>query len=272
MKLPPQFQPVAALPTPLSNPVAVVVCNPQGEVLLAQGATTLPRVETLEALGVTSPIMVGRLDGVDVVLHVAEGSTTPDAGLTFVPLRGLLSVLSGAEAGVVSRAVQLATFDRTHRYCGTCGAPTQRDQAHRARSCTACKTQHWPRVTPAVIVLVRRGDTVLLARSTRFPRPMFSTLAGFVEAGESLEDTIHREIHEEVGVRVRDLRYFGSQGWPFPHSLMVAFVAQYQDGEIVVDQQEIAEAGWFTKDALPPIPPPPSVARAMIDAFVEGRV
>jgi NAD+ diphosphatase len=123
-------------------------------------------------------------------------------------------------------------------------------------------------VAPAIIVLVRRGDEALLARSGRFPRPFFSTLAGFVEAGESLEETLAREVREEVGVEVTNIRYFGSQPWPFPHSLMVGFTADYAGGEIVVDGEEIAEARWFQVTDLPMVPPRTSIARRLIDAWV----
>jgi NAD+ diphosphatase len=240
--------------------------------MLPRGATALPRVASPQELGVRDVVGVGSWDGVDVVLGVDAQPPQPPEGWEFVGLRPLLGVLGSHEAGVLSRAVQLHTFERTHRFCGTCGAATTREPAERARRCPACGAQQWPRVTPAVIVLVHRGEEVLLARAARFAQPLFSTLAGFVEAGESLEDTVHREIAEEVGVEVEDLRYFGSQGWPFPHSLMVAFVARYKSGTIRVDADEIVEANWFGKDNLPRIPPPPSIARAMIDAFVAGRL
>lgn len=135
--------------------------------------------------------------------------------------------------------------------------------------CPACGLLAYPRIAPAVIVLVRRGDEALLARNARFPLPFFSTLAGFAEIGETLEETVAREIREEVGIEVRNPRYFGSQPWPFPHSLMVGFMADWASGELRLDEREIAEARWCRADALPLIPPPVSIARRMIDAWVD---
>jgi NAD+ diphosphatase len=138
----------------------------------------------------------------------------------------------------------------------------------RSLRCPACGLLCYPRISPAVIVLVRRGDEALLARGARFPLPFYSTLAGFVEVGESLEQTVHREIREEVGVEVDRVTYFGSQPWPFPHSLMVGFTAEWASGEIRPDGTEILDARWFAADALPQVPPPLSIARRLIDAWV----
>jgi NAD+ diphosphatase len=135
--------------------------------------------------------------------------------------------------------------------------------------CPSCGLLAYPRISPAVIVLVRRGEEALLARGTRFPLPFYSTLAGFVEVGESLEDTVAREVREEVGIEVDRVRYFGSQPWPFPHSLMVAYTAHWASGEITPNAREIVDAGWFRADALPTIPPRLSIARRLIDAWLE---
>jgi NAD+ diphosphatase len=141
----------------------------------------------------------------------------------------------------------------------------------RGLQCPACGLTAYPRLTPAVIVRVSRGDELLLAQGVRFPGAFYSVLAGFVEPGESLEDTIHREILEEVGVEVTDLRYFGSQPWPFPHSLMIGFTAEYAGGQLRPAPDELRDAGWFRWDALPLLPGRLSIARRLIDAFVEER-
>jgi NAD+ diphosphatase len=138
----------------------------------------------------------------------------------------------------------------------------------RAKRCPACGLLSFPRLSPAIIVLVERDDRVLLARGVNFPEGMYSTLAGFVEPGESLEEAVHREIGEEVGVALTDLRYFGSQPWPFPHSLMIGFTARYAGGEIVLDDREIADAAWFTADRMPRVPQKLSIARRLIDSYV----
>ena len=136
--------------------------------------------------------------------------------------------------------------------------------------CAACGLQQYPRVAPAVIMIVHRGDEMLLAQGARFPMKIFSALAGFVEPGESLEEAVRREVREEVGVTVGDVEYFASQSWPFPNSLMVGFYAAYASGELVLDPAEIVEAGWFRSYDLPSMPGPPSIARHLIDNFVEN--
>src|SRR5581483_1123158 len=140
-----------------------------------------------------------------------------------------------------------------------------------ARRCPRCGLTTFPRISPAVIVLVRRGERVLLGRGSHLPPGLFSTLAGFVEPGETLEEAVRREIREEAGIEVDDVRYFGSQPWPFPDSLMIGFFAEHAGGEIVVDSNELAEARWFALDELPPVPPPFSIARALVDAWVKER-
>lgn len=170
---------------------------------------------------------------------------------------------------VAGRAVQLVEWARTHRFCGRCAAPTEMQPTERAMRCPACGLLAFPRLAPAMITLVTRGrDEVLLARGVQFRAPMYSCLAGFVEPGESLEDAVVREVREEVGVEVGDVRYWGSQPWPFPHSLMVGFRAEWTGGDIVCDPTEIVDAQWYTRDALPPIPPPISIARKLIDAWL----
>jgi len=176
------------------------------------------------------------------------------AGLRRVGLRDVFGVLGAEIFAIASRAAQLLRWDREHRICGACGTPTQRAAGEPARICPACKLHAYPRISPVIMVLIHRGREVLLARNRRNVTGAFSALAGFVEAGETLEETLVREVREEVGVEVRDVRYFGSQSWPFPHSLMIAFTAAYAGGEIVPDGIEIEEARFFDVDALPKLP------------------
>jgi NAD+ diphosphatase len=135
-------------------------------------------------------------------------------------------------------------------------------------SCPSCKQVYYPRLSPSIIVLVTRGDELLLARNARARGNFYSTLAGFVEPGESIEQAVHREVLEEVGVTVKNLEYFGSQPWPFPNSLMIAFTCSYVGGEIRLEEEELEDAGWYTADDLPRVPPKLSIARQMIDYFV----
>jgi NAD+ diphosphatase len=173
------------------------------------------------------------------------------------------------ELGWASRAAQLAAFDRDHRFCGRCGRPAAASAAEHARVCTGCGATVYPRLSPAVIVLVEQGDTCLLARSPRFPPGVHSAIAGFVEPGETAEHAVERELLEECGIAAADLRYAGSQPWPFPHSLMLGFFATYAGGDLRVDGVEVEAAGWFEANALPPLPAPGSIARRLIEQFVD---
>ena len=193
------------------------------------------------------------------------------AGFAFVQLRALFDSLDEPLLGLASRAAQLAEWARTHRFCGHCASPTQLATGERAFKCPACGMVAYPRISPVMMVLIRNGDRILLARHTQSPTGRFSALAGFLEAGESIEEAIHREVFEEVGLRVKNLQYFGSQSWPFPHSLMIAFTADYAGGEIAADANEIAEARWFgPQDVQPEAPPAASISSLLVDAHWPG--
>jgi NAD+ diphosphatase len=169
--------------------------------------------------------------------------------------------------GFAWRAAQVAEWARTHRFCGACGGPMQLAAGERCFTCGSCGHLAYPRISPAMMVLIRKGDSVLLAMHKASPTKRFTPLAGFLEAGESIEEAVHREVFEEVGLRVHKLQYFSSQSWPFPHSLMIAFTADYLDGEIRVDETEIAEARWFGPgDQWPEPIPQVSVSSMLVDA------
>jgi NAD+ diphosphatase len=204
------------------------------------------------------------------VADLPAGAVLPD-GAELRELRSLLGALPAAEARLAVRALHILEWGRTHRFCGRCGTASEETPGQLARRCPRCGLTSFPRISPAVIVLVRRGDRVLLGRGNHLPAGLFSALAGFVEPGETLEETVCREIREEVGIEVADVRYVGSQPWPFPDSLMVGFTAEHAGGEIRVDPAEIAEAHWFGLDDLPPVPPPFSIARTLIEGWVRER-
>jgi len=193
----------------------------------------------------------------------------PPPGTELVGLRALHGLVSEELFRAAGAALQKVEWLRTNGFCSRCGHPTERHGSEEAMVCPSCGHLHFPRVSPAVIVLIERGREMLLARSPHFAPGVYSTVAGFVEPGESLEETVHREIREEVGVEVRDVRYFGSQPWPFPHSLMIGFTAAWASGDIRIDDDEIEDARWFTPEALPPaLPTSFSIARRLVDDFL----
>jgi len=232
-----------------------------------------PYLIDLGQLGFTalSEHYLGRLDERPCyAAEVAEG-TIPPPGMTFEGLRQVYGRLDEDLFWIAARAVQIVDWDRTHRFCGRCGVPLKIKATERAKECPQCGLLHFPRLAPAIIVLVERGDKMLLARSRHFMPGMYSVLAGFVEPGESLEEAVVREVREEVGIEIKDIKYFGSQPWPFPHSLMIGFTASYAGGEISLDDDEIENAGWFAVDNLPRIPGKISIARKLIDWFIEKQ-
>ncbi len=188
-------------------------------------------------------------------------------GFAWAGLRELFGRMDEGLVWVAGRAGQLVHWHRGHRFCGGCGAPTEDHPRERAKRCPVCGQMNYPRVSPAIIVAVVKDRQLLLAHSARFAGKFYSVLAGFVEPGETLEECVRREVFEETGVEVRNIRYFGSQPWPFPDSLMVAFTAEHAAGEIRIHPAEITDAGWFRAERLPAVPPPISIARRLIDWF-----
>jgi NAD+ diphosphatase len=254
----------------MSSPRAWFLVHPKGLVVRRAGdSLDLPTDDDAASLGVkdSDAHELGPLgDARAVAAPVDDGSLA--APLDVGKLRDIYPLLGDARFALAGRATQVVEWAATHSFCGRCATRTVRESAERCMRCPACGLLAYPRIAPAVIVLVRRGDEALLARGARFPGRFYSTLAGFVEIGESLEETIAREVREEVGIEVKSSRYFGSQPWPFPHSLMVGFFAEWVSGDIRPDGTEIIDARWFRADALPDVPPRLSIARHLIDAWV----
>ena len=210
-------------------------------------------------------LLIGTLDGQLIVAATAAPDDTAAIDTRFAGLRSLFGVMDDDLVAIAGRAFQIVDWNRTHQYCGVCATPTERAPHERSRRCPACGHTAYPRISPAMMCLVTRGHEILLARNVNFPAGRYSALAGFLEAGESIEEAVIREVQEEVGIDVARPKYFASQSWPFPHSLMIAFTAEYVGGELTPNGHEIAEAGWFTADNLPQLPPRISIARALID-------
>jgi NAD+ diphosphatase len=269
MHTPPAFVPSQQMPPALPGDALAFAYR---ETKLLVAGTDPPAVPTMAALagaglaGTTH--YMGALAGTHCV-SVALADDAPEIpGHRYAGLRSLFFALPEPLLALAARAFQIAEWERTHRYCGRCGTPTRDKDGERAKECPACGHIAYPRVSPAMMVLVTRERELLLARAHRFPGAMYSALAGFVEPGETIEDCIRREVREEVGIDVGRIAYFGSQSWAFPHSLMIAFTAEYAGGELAPDRSEIAEARWFPLDALPELPSTVSIARRLIEATV----
>lgn len=257
------FNPLTDPPEHLAAaPALIVSVAPGGAVLVSEGRPP------------GNAIFLGVLD--DRHAWAVDATEDPD----FEPddgghqdLRGLWGRLDEETWTVAGRGVQLVEWLRTHRFCGRCATPTEPAPGERALRCPACALMAFPRLAPAVITLIERDDgRILLARGRAFPIPMYSLLAGFVEPGETLEEAVARESLEEVGVHVTDITYWGSQPWPFPHSLMIGFRARYAGGDLVLQESEIVDANWYEPDALPLIPPNMSIAGRMIELWLAEKV
>lgn len=167
------------------------------------------------------------------------------------------------------KAIQWLTWTKKNRYCSKCGNVIDIVQNVLEKKCDFCNLSFYPNLSPAVMILLKRENQILLARSPHFRKGMYSALAGFVDIGETAENAAHREVQEEVGLKIKSLEYFGSQSWPFPNSFMIAFTAEYLDGEIIMEPNEIEDAKWFDLNHLPDLPSMPSISRKLIDATVE---
>ena len=233
--------------------------------------TSIPFVRDISELGM-QPIRewyLGTLAGCHCYCaEVHEKSVTPER-IVLRGLRYLYGRLDQSLHMIAMKASHMLEWDRTSHYCGRCGTGLIRMKDMNAKECLNCGLLNFPRISPAVIVLVERKGKVLLARLKRFSDELYSVVAGFVETGETLEEAVQREIEEEVGIRIKNIRYFGSQPWPFPDSLMIGFTAEYESGEIKIDETEITDARWFEPDKLPTIPGKISIARKLIDWFVD---
>ncbi len=221
-------------------------------------------------LPVQSEHGIGHFDGEPVYVLVLDRSVEVE-GCTWQGLRQFMLQGDFAVYQKLGYAAQISTWAREHRFCGACGRPTVQIPGERAMYCEHDNLRFYPRISPSMIVLITRGDEILLARSPRFVTGVYSTLAGFAEPGESAEDCVRREVMEEVQIRIRNITYMGSQCWPFPHSMMLGFHAEYESGEIVPQADEIEDARWFHVDDLPPLPASRSIARYLIEAYLARR-
>ena len=271
LQTPAGFTPLMTPPEP-GDAAHSFVFN-QGRLLVQEAGLTLPDAAALGRLDLANPFQpVGLLDGHYYQTGWSDSDALPASGYAWRGLRSLFGAMDEAVLGLAARAAQIAEWARTHRFCGACGSPMQRAPAERCFVCKRCGHLAYPRISPAMMVLIRNGDSVLLALHKGSPYQRYTPLAGFLETGESVEEAVHREVFEEVGLKVGNLQYFASQSWPFPHSLMLAFTADYVGGEICVDPQEISEARWFGPDDVwPERIAHISISTIMIDAHRPDR-
>ena len=268
----PHFVAAVNAPEPLGDePAWWFVVRDEAVLLVGDGSTPeIPRARHAAELDVKLEQMhfIGLLDGCPCWAAGVQVTDSASLGTRWSGLRSLFAHLPDDLLAVAGRAMQVVAWDQNHRFCGRCGTPTDAMTSERARRCPTCGFVAFPRIAPAIIVLIERDGELLMARDARFPAGMYGLIAGFVEPGESLEAAARREIMEEVGVTVRDLNYVASQPWPFPNSLMIGFTAQWASGEITPDPAEIEDARWFRPEALPMLPSEISIARRLVDQFV----
>ncbi len=184
-------------------------------------------------------------------------------------LRNILSLLNCDTYRIAVKAYSVILWDKNHQFCSRCGGRTVYKNQGFERLCTRCQLSFFPRISPSIIVLIKKEEHLLMARSPNFLPGVYGLIAGFVDAGESIEEAVHREVKEEVGIKIKNLIYFGSQQWPFPDSLMIAFTADYCSGDITINSDEIEEAGWYKYDNLPGKPQTSiSIASKLIEDFI----
>jgi NAD+ diphosphatase len=268
------FKPAVKPPPEDNNPAYwFVFCSNKLLVKVEKDKAAIPYFKSLSELNIT-PVTIqylGTLQGSPCYSAEATAETATPEGMEFKDLRSLYGVLDEDIFLLAGKAIQIVSWDQTNQYCGRCGARMETLEGERAKKCPKCGLINYPRISPAAITAVIKGNNILLTHNAAFKGNIHSLIAGFVEPGETIEECVHREIFEEVGIKVKNLKYFGSQPWPFPNSLMIGFTAEYESGELAVDGQEITEAGWYDAGNLPELPGKMSIARKIIDWFVKAQ-
>lgn len=212
---------------------------------------------------------LGSLDGIEYLAAEVEANFEFQGSYEFVSLRHALSLMAPEHYSTGVKAYSVIHWDRSHQFCGHCGKNTIAREKQFERFCHSCNVSFFPRISPSIIVLIHKNDHLVMARSPHFPSGVYGLIAGFVEAGETLEEAVHREVEEEVGLKVKNISYVGSQPWLFPDALMLAFTAEYNSGDIIIDNEEIEDAGWYRYDDLPGRPSLAiSIASKVLDDFV----
>ncbi|MDA9679914.1 NAD(+) diphosphatase [Gammaproteobacteria bacterium] len=220
-------------------------------------------------LDAVSSHYLGDLSGTPIYAVEIDSDTDEPSGYGFQSLWSFLTGVAQPVFYLIGRAKQVIEWHQHHNFCGSCGQVTSTTPLDRSRKCESCNIFFYPRLSPSIIVLINKGDEILLAKNAHARGNFYSTLAGFVEPGESIEETVHREVFEEVGLQVKNLKYYSSQSWPFPNSLMLGFHAEYDSGELVLQEEEIADAQWFHYNNLPHKPAMMSISGWLINDFIK---
>ncbi len=260
-------------PQKVSSDIAYWFIFRDNEMLVLENHNSLgiPFTSNLESLNImpTRTQYLGKLEGHPCFSAEVAPETLPPEGMIFKDLRFLYDDLDEDIYLLAGRAVQIVNWDSSHQFCGRCGSPTKTMTNMTAKKCPECGFISHTRLSPAVITAIIKDDKLLMAKHANTPRKWYGLIAGFVEAGETLEEAVKRETAEEVGLDLKNIKYFGNQPWPYPNSLMIGFTAEYAGGEIRVDGDEITDAQWFSKDEIPFLPPKLSIARELIDWFIK---
>ena len=268
--MPPRFRPGLSASGAAPGPATWFAFRGDDLLVTDTAGVRLPVATDLGELGlrVVRAQRLGELDGRPCFSAELPADAPAPPGHAYLSLRRLYGRLDLELFDFAGTAFQIQYWDRMHQVCSACGGPHDAREKERAKRCPACRVDFFPRVAPATITLIEDGPRVLMTRQPRFPPGMYGLVAGFVDPGESLEACVVREVREETGLEVSDIVYFGSQPWPFPHQIMIGFTARYAGGELRVDTEELEDARWFHRDAMPTLPPPISIARKLVDAWL----
>ncbi|WP_258879888.1 NAD(+) diphosphatase [Clostridium estertheticum] len=245
-------------------------CNDELLVKLENNIASIPTINELQNLKMNNIQFLGSENGKNCYCgEMSEDVVIPNF-MFYMSLKSLTHKLPEDMFWIGGRAIQVVNWNNDHVYCGRCGTLTQNVNGERAKKCPKCGLSNYPRISPAIIVAVVRDGKLLLAHNLQFPKDLYSVVSGFLEVGETFEECVVREVEEETGITVKNISYFGNQPWPFPNSIMIGFTAEYASGEIQVDGEEIGEAHWYSPSDMPITPDSISIAKKLIDWFVNN--